>query len=328
MQLVCFPWAGGSGTLYAPWLKHELITSTFSSIICIDYPGRASRSDQEPIRHIDPLVESILDQNDCFRTVSEQEGLVLFGHSFGAIVAFEVTRRLEERGRRPIAIFVSACGQLDFKETLLLVWSQLTLCVLLLSLSTRALLLSLSTQRHFAVPPSKSPLVETQVSTLTVDEICDYFSSKGNPVSDAVLQTREFLDTFIKNVRVDYCCLETYPTTSKMLKTPLVVVGGELDQGVTIEDLKGWQKHRLSCGECEADFEGISRQDSPTRSISNDPGMRLYSNQGHFYLNDGVILEDLGVFVVETINTICVTAAKSNQVVEKEAEVKKHVVVT
>jgi acyl carrier protein len=164
------------------------------------------------------------------------------------------------------------------------------------------------------------------VSTLTVDEICDYFSSKGNPVSDAVLQTREFLDTFIKNVRVDYCCLETYPTTSKMLKTPLVVVGGELDQGVTIEDLKGWQKHRLSCGECEADFEGISRQDSPTRSISNDPGMRLYSNQGHFYLNDGVILEDLGVFVVETVNTICVTAANSNQVVEKEAEVKKHVV--
>lgn len=117
MQLVCFPWAGGSGALYAPWLKHELITSTFSSIICIDYPGRASRSDQEPIRHIDPLVESILDQNDCFRIESEQEGLVLFGHSFGAIVAFEVTCRLEERGRRPIAIFVSACGQLVYKQT-------------------------------------------------------------------------------------------------------------------------------------------------------------------------------------------------------------------
>lgn len=114
--------------------------------------------------------------------------------------------------------------------------------------------------------------------------------------------------------------------TSKMLKTPLVVVGGELDQGVTTEDLKGWQKHRLSCGECEADLKEISRQGFPTCSISNDPGMRLYSDQGHFYLNDRVILEDLGNFVVETVNTIRETAAKTNQVVEKEAEVKKHVV--
>ena len=60
--LICFPWAGGSSALYAPWLKHQSLTSTFDSIICIDYPGRASRHDEEPIGHITPLVDDILER--------------------------------------------------------------------------------------------------------------------------------------------------------------------------------------------------------------------------------------------------------------------------
>lgn len=113
--LVCFPWAGGSSTLYAPWLKHPAITSAFHSTICIDYPGRASRSNEEPIGHVSALVDNILDRYDCFDDTTEKEAeIVLFGHSFGAIVAFEVARRLEEEdgGRRAAkAVFVSACGK-------------------------------------------------------------------------------------------------------------------------------------------------------------------------------------------------------------------------
>jgi len=89
-----------------------------------------------------------------------------------------------------------------------------------------------------SVPPSKTPLVETAVSKLRTDEICDYFASKGNPVSDVLRSTPEFLELFIRNVRVDYTCLETYPTSDSKLKAPLVVVGGGLDPGVSTEDLK------------------------------------------------------------------------------------------
>ena len=125
MKLVCFPWAGGSSALYAHWLHHPALTATFNSIICIDYPGRASRSDQNSIGHIDPLVDSILAHNDCFAKGEENE-LVLFGHSFGAIVAFEVARRLEERGRGkkkrcPKAVFVSASGtKEDYAQVLII----------------------------------------------------------------------------------------------------------------------------------------------------------------------------------------------------------------
>ena len=93
------------------------------------------------------------------------------------------------------------------------------------------------------VPPSNYPLVDTSVSKLTVNEICDYFASKGNPISDVVLQTSEFLNMFINNVRVDYSCLETYPASNAKLKAPLVVIGGELDTGVSMENLQRWQKH-------------------------------------------------------------------------------------
>ena len=55
-------------------------------------------------------MDSILEHNDCFENDHGEE-IVLFGHSFGAIVAFEVARRLEERGQPPKAVFVSASGE-------------------------------------------------------------------------------------------------------------------------------------------------------------------------------------------------------------------------
>jgi len=241
MILVCFPWAAGSSTIYASWHNHPAL-KVFSSIVCVDYPGRASRSDEKPIQSITPLVQSILNHYRCFDP-SNGEPIVLFGHSFGAIVAFEVARHLEERGMQPEAVFVSA-----------------------------------------SVPPSKTPLVETAVSTLSTDEICDYFASKGNPVSDVLRSTPEFLELFIQNVRVDYMCLETYPASDSKLKAPLVVVGGGLDPGVSTEDLENWSKHVFAL------------PDSLTT--------KLYHNQGHFYLNDEGIKSELAEFISETVSTL------------------------
>ena len=61
--------------------------------------------------HIDPLVDDILEHYECFGDNNTEE-IVLFGHSFGAIVVFEVAKRLEERGdKRVKAVFVSASGK-------------------------------------------------------------------------------------------------------------------------------------------------------------------------------------------------------------------------
>ena len=111
---------------------------------------------------------------------------------------------------------------------------------------------------HLA-PPSKSPLVETQVSKLSNEEICNYFASKGNPVSSVVRDTPEFFDMFIKNVKVDYRCMESYPrTNTKLRTTPLFIIGGELDPGISILDLKGWEKHAVG-------YKGNDVERKPTR---------------------------------------------------------------
>ena len=61
--------------------------------------------------HIDPLVDDILEHYECFGDDNTEE-IVLFGHSFGAIVVFEVAKRLEDRGdKRVKAVFVSASGK-------------------------------------------------------------------------------------------------------------------------------------------------------------------------------------------------------------------------
>ncbi|MGP4050471.1 thioesterase II family protein [Streptomyces sp. 2A115] len=102
LRLVCFPHAGGSARFFYPWLR-ELPVGV--ELLAVQYPGRDDRLDEPvPARMdllADPLAEAVAEVADV--------PLVLFGHSMGASVAFEVARRLE--GRSPGLVrhlFISA----------------------------------------------------------------------------------------------------------------------------------------------------------------------------------------------------------------------------
>lgn len=249
MKLICFPWAGSSGALYNPWLTQQRLSSFFQSIHPIDYPGRASRSDEKSISNVEDLVKNIVEQNRCFHS-NDSEAVVLFGHSFGAIIAFQVAKLLQQRGRAPLAVFVSA-----------------------------------------SVPPSNTPLVKTRVSQLDAAGVCEYFASKGNPVSDNIVNSPELLELFLSNVKADYTCLETFVSHEDKLsgETQLIVIGGELDPGVKMQDLKNWGKH----------WEPIREDDKGEMLI-----LKVFEKQGHFYLNNTGTLADLGEFIVDTIVSI------------------------
>ncbi|MFE0728706.1 thioesterase II family protein [Streptomyces antibioticus] len=100
VRLVCLPHAGGSAAFYsglARSLSPEVDT------LAVQYPGRLDR------RH-DPLITDMTELAD--RVVTEllpwtDRGFALFGHSLGAVLGFEVARRLEAKGRPPLALFVS-----------------------------------------------------------------------------------------------------------------------------------------------------------------------------------------------------------------------------
>lgn len=101
-RLVCFPHAGGSASYF---FRLSAALSSDVNVSAIQYPGRQDR-------HSEPFVDTIDGLADRIYAVLKPmvDGpIALFGHSMGAVVAFEVARRLEESAQiQPTTLFVSA----------------------------------------------------------------------------------------------------------------------------------------------------------------------------------------------------------------------------
>ncbi|MFF8791066.1 thioesterase II family protein [Streptomyces sp. NPDC015125] len=99
-RLVCFPHAGGSASFYHP------VSAAFSpdvDVVAVQYPGRQDRRQEETIDDIGLLADRIAQALGAWA----DRPLTFFGHSMGALVAFEVARRLERAGDGPVWLFAS-----------------------------------------------------------------------------------------------------------------------------------------------------------------------------------------------------------------------------
>jgi pyochelin biosynthetic protein PchC len=99
-SLICFPHAGGSARYYFPLMG----SLNSMDVTVVQYPGRDDRRFESPIPSIaalaDEVTQAILD--------GPRTRLGLFGHSMGALVAFEVALRLGRVRWSPEHLFVSA----------------------------------------------------------------------------------------------------------------------------------------------------------------------------------------------------------------------------
>ncbi|MBB5857291.1 thioesterase II family protein [Amycolatopsis umgeniensis] len=100
MRLVAFPHAGGSASAYR---SLSAALSPTVEVHTAQYPGRQDRMGEPVIDDLHTLSEQMVDV-----VAALPKPFALFGHSMGAIVAFEVARLLEARGLVPAALFVSA----------------------------------------------------------------------------------------------------------------------------------------------------------------------------------------------------------------------------
>ncbi|WP_172381387.1 thioesterase II family protein [Streptomyces sp. MNP-20] len=100
-RLYCFPSAGASAASFAPWRRFAPGGVT----VCpVQPPGRAERFREPPYDRSDALVDDLAHAlRDQFTGT-----YALYGHSLGALVAFELARRLRRAGATPpVHLFVS-----------------------------------------------------------------------------------------------------------------------------------------------------------------------------------------------------------------------------
>jgi surfactin synthase thioesterase subunit len=105
-RLICFPHAGGAASAYVP-LSRALAPAV--DVVAVQYPGRQERLREAPAASLTSLARSVAD--DLVTHLGTGRPYALFGHSMGAVVAYETARRLAELGERaPVRLFLSGRG--------------------------------------------------------------------------------------------------------------------------------------------------------------------------------------------------------------------------
>ncbi|MCY0941375.1 thioesterase II family protein [Streptomyces antarcticus] len=104
LRLICFPHAGGAASAFLP-MSRALAPDI--EVLAVQYPGRQDRFHETPVEDIGLLADHIA---RALRPRLDRP-YALFGHSMGAIVAYETARRLEQRSPAgPRRLFLSGHG--------------------------------------------------------------------------------------------------------------------------------------------------------------------------------------------------------------------------
>jgi surfactin synthase thioesterase subunit len=91
VRLVCFPHAGGSASFFVPVAR--ALPDTVD-VLAVQYPGRQDRRADPPIEVLTDLADEVY---AAVRRWADRP-LAFFGHSMGAVLAFEVASRLQRAG--------------------------------------------------------------------------------------------------------------------------------------------------------------------------------------------------------------------------------------
>lgn len=102
LRLFCFPYAGGSAAIYRTWSER---LPAEVEVLPVELPGRASRFREPLLRRVDDVVRGAA---EALGPLFDRP-YAFFGHSMGALLAFELARQLAASGRAmPARLLVSA----------------------------------------------------------------------------------------------------------------------------------------------------------------------------------------------------------------------------
>ena len=102
IRLFCFSYAGGGASVFSSWSS---CLPCFVEVCAVELPGRESLFKETPFTSLSLLIDSVLYSLNGAMDLP----FVLFGHSMGALLAFELARELRRQGGpEPATLFVSA----------------------------------------------------------------------------------------------------------------------------------------------------------------------------------------------------------------------------
>jgi len=102
-RLICLPHAGGGAFLQRGW---PALLPASIELISVELPGRGTRMREPPATDIRVVVAGL--ETDL--AALDDLPLAVFGHSMGAILAFELALLRQRMGRKPLALFLAGCA--------------------------------------------------------------------------------------------------------------------------------------------------------------------------------------------------------------------------
>lgn len=101
-RLFCFPYAGGNPYLFREWAP---LLDPGIELLALQAPGKGARIMEAPCARVDELVDGLL---PAIRPLLDERPFSFFGHSNGALIAFELACRLQRLGLpRPRRLFLA-----------------------------------------------------------------------------------------------------------------------------------------------------------------------------------------------------------------------------
>jgi pyochelin biosynthesis protein PchC len=101
VRLVCFPHSGSSATAFRDWAD---ALPPGVELVAVQYPGRGDRFGEELVGDVAAMAGRAV--SELLQLPSSDQ--VLFGHSLGAVVAYEAAVLLRDMGQEPARLCVSA----------------------------------------------------------------------------------------------------------------------------------------------------------------------------------------------------------------------------
>lgn len=102
LRLFCLPSAGGGAVMFRNWLS---AAGEDLEVHPLELPGRGARSGDPPAADLERFAGELA--AEMLPLVSQP--FAIFGHSFGAMLGFELAAQLTREGFEPVHLFVSAC---------------------------------------------------------------------------------------------------------------------------------------------------------------------------------------------------------------------------